>query len=69
MQICDTTIHAFAICCPQQDDGPSAPPTPAPVSRTESTRSSNASIGGGGGGGLMGEMSAILARRWVTPQV
>lgn len=46
----------------KQDDGPSASPTPAPVSRTESTRSSNASIGGGGGG-LMGEMSAILARR------
>ncbi|XP_026047931.1 vasodilator-stimulated phosphoprotein isoform X2 [Astatotilapia calliptera] len=47
-----------------KDDGPSAPQTPTPVSRTESTRSSNASIGGGGGGGgLMGEMSAILARR------
>ncbi|XP_016887752.1 vasodilator-stimulated phosphoprotein isoform X2 [Cynoglossus semilaevis] len=37
------------------------------INRADSSRSSNASIGGGGGGGggggLMGEMSAILARR------
>ncbi|XP_044209899.1 vasodilator-stimulated phosphoprotein isoform X2 [Thunnus albacares] len=34
------------------------------ISRADSNRNSNSSIGGGGGGGgLMGEMSAILARR------
>nr|XP_020500221.1 vasodilator-stimulated phosphoprotein [Labrus bergylta] len=37
--------------------------TAAPISRADSSRSSNSSIGGGGGAGLMGEMSAILARR------
>ncbi|KAM6988145.1 vasodilator-stimulated phosphoprotein isoform 1-T1 [Tautogolabrus adspersus] len=35
----------------------------APIGRADSSRSSNSSIGGGGGAGLMGEMSAILARR------
>ncbi|KAM9359272.1 vasodilator-stimulated phosphoprotein isoform 3-T3 [Symphorus nematophorus] len=34
----------------------------APIGRADSSRSSNSSIGGGGGD-LMGEMSAILARR------
>ncbi|XP_026154426.1 vasodilator-stimulated phosphoprotein isoform X3 [Mastacembelus armatus] len=38
----------------------------APIGRADPCRTSNSSIGGGGGGGggdLMGEMSAILARR------
>ncbi|XP_041797376.1 vasodilator-stimulated phosphoprotein [Chelmon rostratus] len=43
----------------KQEDGAPA----APIGRTDSSRSSNSSIGGGGGGDLMGEMSAILARR------
>ncbi|XP_039987211.1 vasodilator-stimulated phosphoprotein isoform X4 [Xiphias gladius] len=34
-----------------------------PAGRGDPSRSSNSSIGGGGGGDLMGEMSAILARR------
>ncbi|XP_071773950.1 vasodilator-stimulated phosphoprotein isoform X1 [Centroberyx gerrardi] len=43
----------------QEEGGPAAP-----IGRADSSRSSNSSIGGGGGGGgLMGEMSAILARR------
>ncbi|XP_072248909.1 vasodilator-stimulated phosphoprotein isoform X3 [Leuresthes tenuis] len=44
----------------KQEDGSPA----APIGRADSSRSSASSIGGGGGGGgLMGEMSAILARR------
>lgn len=39
-----------------KDEGAAAAPAPKPA----------ASSGGGGGGGLMGEMSAILARRFVA---
>lgn len=47
----------------QEESAPAAPAASAvTTSRADSTRSSNASIGGGGGD-LMGEMSAILARR------
>ncbi|XP_040903151.1 vasodilator-stimulated phosphoprotein isoform X2 [Toxotes jaculatrix] len=42
----------------QEDASPAAP-----IGRADPSRSSNSSIGGGGGGDLMGEMSAILARR------
>lgn len=59
------SLSAHALCCPQQEDGAAA----GPVGRADSSRGSNSSIGGGGGGGgLMGEMNAILARRWVTSQ-
>ncbi|XP_041850977.1 vasodilator-stimulated phosphoprotein isoform X2 [Melanotaenia boesemani] len=51
----------------KEDTAPAASAAPAapaaPTSRNDSTRSSNSSIGGVGGGDLMGEMSAILARR------
>lgn len=44
----------------KQEDGAPA----ASSGKGDSSRSSNSSVGGGGGGGgLMGEMSAILARR------
>lgn len=56
------------MCCPQQEDGgtaaPSAP-TSAPAPAKPDLSRNSGSGPSGGGGGLMGEMSAILARRYI----
>lgn len=57
------------VCCPQQDEGGTAAPSasaPAPAPSKPDLSRSSGSGPSGGGGDLMGEMSAILARRYIT---
>lgn len=60
-----TEVCVF-VCCPQQDEGGTgAPSAPAPAPAKPDLSRTSGSGPSGGGGDLMGEMSAILARRYV----